>query len=305
MKKLILILSLLAIPGMAAAPSNPALIDMESGIANPAPERLELDSYLAWATPILERDGRESVSPFAALVFDWYQNEGVSDSLPAEVAADPGKIWVNVDRPLAQTIELEESGEIEEGNTVGAEVYAEFDAPVETSLEAMKFLWGKPVGAESGRTYPLPSPFARRVEYFSPLTELGPRAFANVTLRRDGGIVKDIADRYILLVRGDKENGFTVVMQFVKPALASGTKQVFAMATLRPLPNGKTAYRISTRFQGQSYKVLGNVSVGRAQIGFNRAKVRAVAEEYGAKIQELKTTGTIKDRPTNIEWGKQ
>jgi hypothetical protein len=306
MKNLILasVISLLGFTAFAAVDRNPALIEME-GLPGPAPAELELDSYLDWAAPILQReDGLDSISAFTPFIFEWYEEEKGRDSLPPEVYSDPGRIHVNVDRPLRQTIELEEFGEIEEGNTVGAEVYAELEGTVDQALEAMLFLWGKPVGKESGLTYPSTAPFGRRVEYFAPLPELGPGAYANLTLRRDGGIIRDLADRYILLVRGDSTSGYTVVMQYVRPALRTTTQRVFAMALLRPLGDGKVSYRISTRYQGQSYKVLGNVSIGRAQIGFNREKIRAVAEEYRARINELRETGTIKDRKTNIEWGR-
>jgi hypothetical protein len=183
-------------------------------------------------------------------------------------------------------------------------VYAEYDCTVEQALEAMLYVWGKPVGAAEGFTYPPASPYGRRIEYFAPLPEMGPGAYANMTMRKDGGIIKNIFDRYVLLVRGDKEHGFTVVMQYVKPALKTQTQQVFAIALLTPLANGKTAYRISTRYQGQSYKVLGNISIGRAQIGFNKAKIKNVALEYGKRIRELKETGTIQDHPTDIGWGR-
>jgi len=302
MKTLSLLILFLVTP-LQAGELSPALIDMNFS-ARPAPTKLELKSYTEWVMPFLQDKGINRYSAFTPLVFDWYQEEMQREGLPPEVYEDPAKIYVAVDRPLRQTIELEEAGEIEEGNTVGGEVYAELDATLEQALTTMLYSWGKPVGKGEGRTYPAASPFARRVEYISPLPQLGEGAFANLTLRREGGIVKDIADRYIVLVRGDKQNGFTVVMQYVKPALKTLTQQVFAMAILKPTRDGKVAYRISTRFQGQNYKMLGNVSIGRSQIGFNRAKVRAVAEEYARRIEEYKTTGRIVDRNADIEWGK-
>jgi hypothetical protein len=294
----IALLSLLAV----AAEKNPALIDMETGAKRPAPAELELASYEAWARSILP--SQDTFSAFTPYVFEWYEEERQRASLPAEVSQDPDKIYVRTDRPIRQTDELEGSGEIEEGNTVGAEVYAEYDCTVEQALEAMMYVWGKPTGAGEGETFPPANPYNRRVEYFAPLPEMGEGAYANMTMRKDGGIVKDIFDRYVLLVRGNKERGYTVVMQYVKPALATHTKQVFAIALLTPLANGKTAYRISTRYQGQSYKVLGNISIGRSQIGFNKAKIKNVAYEYGLRIKELKETGSIKDKKTDIGWGK-
>jgi hypothetical protein len=299
-----LLSALLLVTGIAqAAEKNPALIDMDLP-ARPAPAVLEYDSYVEWVRPLLVTKGKDSFSAFTPYVFEWYKEESQRSTLPADVYNDPGKIFVSFDRPIRQTDELEGAGEIEVGNTVGAEVYAEFEATLDQALDAMLFTWGKPVGKNEGKTFPAPSPFGRRVDYFSPLAQLGAGAYANLTLRRDGGIVKDIADRYVLLVRGDKVNGYTVVMQFIKPALNSPSQQCIAIAILRPLPGGKISYRISTRFQGQNYKMLGNVSIGRSQIGFNRGKVRAIAEEYGKRIKELRETGKISEKPTNIEWGK-
>jgi hypothetical protein len=300
--KLLLGLWLIFCPLALAEEKNPALIEMEDGEAIQAPERLELESYSNWINPLLE--DFESYSAFTPKVFEWYE-EQLRTALPEEVYKDPGKIYVNVERPLRQTIEMEENGDIEEGNTVGAEVYAEMDGNVEQALEAMLYVWGKPVGASAGKTHPAPSPFSRRVEYFAPLPQFGEGVFANLTLRRDGGIIKDLSDRYFFLVRGNKETGFTVLMQYRRPALKTYSKQCIAIAMLQPLPNGKTAYRISTRYQGQSYKILGNIGIGRSQIGFNREKVRAVAEEYNKRIVELKTTGTIKDKKSDIEWGEK
>jgi hypothetical protein len=294
----IALLSLLAVAGE----KNPALIDMESGAKRPAPVELELASYESWVRSILP--SQDTFSAFTPYVFEWYEEESQRLTLPAEVEQDPDHIYVRTDRAIVQTDELEGSGEIEEGNTVGAEVYAEYDCTVEQALEAMLYVWGKPVGQAEGATYPPASPYGRRIEYFAPLPEMGEGAMANMTMRKDGGIIKDIFDRYVVLVRGDNEKGFTVVMQYVKPALATHTKQVFAIALLTPLPNGKVAYRISTRYQGQSYKVLGNISIGRSQIGFNKAKIKNVAYEYGLRIKELRETGTIKDRKTDIGWGR-
>lgn len=302
MKTLSMILAMFVIAPLAFA-ENPALIDMRGGPDRPAPVELSFDSYAEWVKPLLQDSG--SFSAFTGRVFDWYEQEKGRD-LPGEVSRDPGRIFVNVDRPLQQTIELEEAGEIEEGNTVGAEAYVEMDGTTDQALAALLMLWGKPLDAEEGFTYPAPSPFGRRIEYSAPMPEWGPGAYANVTLRRDGGIVNDLADRYLVLVRGNSQEGFTVVMQYVKPAspYETQTQQVFAIGIIRPGSTGKVTYRISTRYQGQSYKVLGNVSIGRAQIGFNRAKVREAMEAYRDRVKELKETGTIRQRKSNIEWGK-
>ena len=303
MKALVLALGLAA--GLNAyAEKNPALLDMQTGVSNPAPAVLSEKAYVAWANPLLDQeDGSFAYSAFTPHVFSWYEQEKGRDSLPKEVSADPEKIFVSFDKPIRETDALEASGEIEEGNTVGAELYAEMDGTVDQGLEAMKFLWGKPVGKEEGFSYPAPSPFSKRVEYFAPNADWGPGAYANLTLRRDGGIVKDLSDRYIFLVRGNSKDGYTVLMQYARPGGKTYSQACIAIAILKPMAGGKFSYRISTRYQGQNYKVLGNISIGRAQIGFNKEKVRAVAVEYRDRINELRTTGSIKNRAGSIKWG--
>ncbi|MCO5141707.1 MAG: hypothetical protein M9962_01300 [Oligoflexia bacterium] len=299
MKKIIGILGLLLLVNTAYADKNPALIDMDSAPVSPSPAALEEESYMEWIEPIYEWAGGNPYSAFTPLVFEWYREEK-DRGLPSEVFEDPGKVFVNVNRPLQQTIELEDAGEIEVGNTVGAEVYAQMDGTVDEALEAMVFRWGKPVGATEGKTYPPGGAFARRVEYFSPISNWGDGAYANLSLRRDGGIVKDLADRYLFLVKGDSQKGYDVVMQYLKSGGKTPTQQCFAIAIIRPEAPGKVSYKISTRFQGQSYKVLGNVSIGRKNIGFNVEKVRAIQVEYMGMLDELKKTGTIQDKPTDI-----
>ncbi|MFX7844897.1 hypothetical protein ABTK14_21850, partial [Acinetobacter baumannii] len=82
----------------------------------------------------------DTVSAFAPKIFEWYQNEKDAP-LPAAVYADPQRISVNVQRPLAETIELEAAGDITEGNTVGAEVYAEQTGTMKQALDTMLFRW--------------------------------------------------------------------------------------------------------------------------------------------------------------------
>lgn len=85
--------------------------------------------------------------------------------------------------------------------------------------------------------------------------------------------------------------------------METSTEKCFAIAMLRPLPSGKVSYKISTRYQGQVYKILGSISIGRSQIGFNVSKVRAVQVESNGLLKELQDTGTIKDRKTDIKYG--
>ena len=66
----------------------------------------------------------------------------------------------------------------------------------------------------------------------------------------------------------------------------------------------KVSYKISTRYQGQNYTILGGIRIGRDQIGFSVPKVRAVQVESNGLLKELQDTGTIKDRKNDLEFGK-
>lgn len=116
-----------------------------------------------------------------------------------------------------------------------------------------------------------------------------------------GGVRLELSDfRLRTLVK----NAMDVVQpQYVKPGGETPTEKCFAIAMLRPLPGNKVAYKISTRYQGQSYKILGGIKIGRDQIGFNVAKVRAIQVESNGLLQELQANGVIKDRKTDIEYG--
>ena len=300
MKFLTPFVALALLPAAARADKNPALIDMQSGVSRPAPAELSLASYQAWAAPLLK--GADAVSAFTPKVFEWYQNEK-DRGLPQDVYNDPQHIYVNVQRPLEETLAFENSGDITEGNTVGAEVYAEQAGTLTQALNTMLFRWGKPAGVAEGHTYPPGGPFQKRVDYFAANPDWGPQAYASLTMRRNGGLLQNLFDRYIVLIRGDETRGYDVLMQYVKPGGDSPTEKCFAIAILRPLPNGMVAYKISTRYQGQGYKILGSLKIGREQIGFNVQKDRAVQVESNGLLKELHDGGTIKDRKTDIEYG--
>jgi hypothetical protein len=272
---------------------NPALEGVYTGKPNIAPAELNFESYKKWVQPIVVSDmEHDYFSAFTEKAFAWYEREKNRD-LPAEVGRDREKIYVDVESAKRQTIEMEDAGEIEEYNTVGAEVYAEMAGSVAQVLETTLFRWGKPVAKTEGSTNPPGGQFAKRVEYFAPNLDWGSGAFANMTQRTNGGIVKDLFDRYIVLVRGDEQHGYDVLMQFLRPANdRTSTKKSLGLAIIRPLDANRTSFKIITRYQGQSYSFLGGI--GRGSIGFNATKVRAVQQESNKMLKELRDTGTIK-----------
>jgi hypothetical protein len=294
---------LLPLASPANGAKSPALKDMEGIQTRPAPAELELDSYMEWAAPLLRGDdGADRTSAFTSRVFDWYKaNRDLP--LPKEVYADKERIHVNVARPIAETDEMEANSEIEVGNTVGAEVYAEQSGTVKEALATMLFRWGKPTGSPEGKTNPPGGQFGRRADYFAANPEWGPGAYASLAMRRGGIFVHDLTDRYLLLVRGSEEKGYDVLMQFVKPGGKTDTQQVFAIAMIRPVSPGKVSYKISTRFQGQSYMSF-TLRIGRSMAGFNVNKIRAVQEESNGLLKELQTLGEIKNRNTDLQNGE-
>lgn len=293
MKTKMMVIAALLLTQVAIA-GNPALDNVLTGRQNPAPVELSLASFKAWVTPIVVKGDDDYYSAFTEKVFAWYEREK-DRALPPEVSSDREKIYTDVEGPKRQTIEMEEAGEIEEGNTVGAEVYSEMQGTVGQVLEAMLYRWGKPVGKWEGSTNPQDSQFAKRADYFAPNPEWAAGGFATLTQRQNGGIAKDLFDRYIVLVRGDERKGYDVIMQYLKPENArTSSKKSFAIAIIRPIDANRTSYKISTRYQGQSYSFLGNVSVGRNNIGFNAQRVRQRQQEFAKTLKELRDTGTIK-----------
>lgn len=288
-----LLLLVFSCTAFSASNLNPALEGMLTGKKNPAPAVMEKNSYIAWSAPLLQSNN--AVSAFMENVFDWYSAEK-DRALPSQVYQDRNKIFVRVDRPLQETIDLENQGEIEVATTIGAEVYAEMDGTPSQVLEAMLFRWGKPVGQIEGSTTPPPSPYTKRVEYFALNAEWGAGSYVNQSIRQNGGMVNDLNDRYMVLVRGNAQNGYDVLMQFVKAGGMTSTTKCFAISTIRPVGDGtKTAYKISTRYQGQSYKIFGSVGLGRSQIGFNPQKAREIQLDFSRMLLELKSTGSIRN----------
>ncbi len=278
--------------------AGPALGGFPDVGARLAPAELSEDAYRRWAEPLLNATGTDRTSPFTAKIFAWYE-ANKNTGLPAEVAKDPQKIYADVATAKAETIKLETDGEINKYIAAGANVYAEMEGTTDQALETTLFLWGKPVGKSEGRTKPEASPtHSKRVDYLEPNEKFGPGAFANLEIRRNGGIVRDLSDHYLILVRGNSVKGYDVLMQFVAPEGKTETTAVLAIAIIRPLPNGKVAHKIASRYMGQSYGILG--PIGRDAMGFNQTKVKAIEKRFTDYVNELRTTGTIKDQKNDL-----
>lgn len=250
-----------------------------------APERIEREAYAAWLESI-----QSVVSPFRDHLFDWFEGDH-ERALPPEVFQDPEKLFVTVDRPLQETIELEEFGEIEAGVTYGFETYALIDAPVEMALETLLFKWGKPIGAREGVTYPMDTVYGFREEAM--IEKWG--AYQTTTIKTNGGLAKDQRDVYTLLVRGNARDGFVAIGNFLKPHGNTSTTSSMSIMSFRPTADGKTEFRVSARHMGQSYTFFG-IEYGRRNFGFNRERVRVGQKEFIDSIYELQRTGKIRER---------
>jgi hypothetical protein len=281
----------------AVAAPNPALDGIINVGTRLAPATLSADSYAAWVDPIAKPNGKDYTSAFAPSIFAWYAAQKDA-ALPPQVQQDPDHIYVDVDTAKKEALALEASGDIEPYTAAGANVYAMVDGNVDQALEAQLDVWGKPIGQMEGKTKPAPAPFGKRANWFAPNPAWGPGAYASLEVRKDGGIIWDLSDRYLLLVRGDSTHGYDVLMQFLGPVGTSSTTNVLAIAVIRPLPNGKASFKISSRYQGQSYRFLGDI--GRNTIGFSQSKVRGIQKSYVDSVTELRTTGKIVDHVNDL-----
>ncbi len=260
--------------------------------AGDAPEILEREAYRAWLQDI---GSVESV--YLDSIFDWYE-EQKNSSLPPSVEQDPDQLVVSIDKPLQDAIEAETNGDIEKGVTYGLETYGKLDAPLAVVLETILFRWGKPVGAASGVTYPFDIVFGFRQETLVPFW--GPTAFRTETLLKSGGVAKDQNDVNSLVMRGNPSTGYDIVGSIFGPNGKTATTSSISMIWIRPTEEGKTEYRVSGRYTGQSYAIFG-IDFGRRNYGFNVAKIRQGQKDFYAMVEELKTTGKIRERRPKSE----
>jgi hypothetical protein len=254
------------------------------------PEDLTSISYPGWLRAI-----NSNVSAFADNAFAWYEAQKKSP-LPSQVYADPDSIYVDVDRALQETIALEQSGDIEEGNTIGFDAYALINAPIQVVLETKLFNWGKPVGQPQGETYPYDSVFSL-VHDVSTL-RWGANNFWVTTSQTGGGVAQDLHDDYTILVRGNSTRGYSVFASYFGPEGDTATQAHISIVILTPTANGKTEYRQCVRQNGQSYKIFG-IDIGRKSFGFNAARDHDGVKLLSQQMLELKSTGTIKQNKPN------
>lgn len=234
--------------------------------------------------------------------------------------ASSDKILIDVDAAKWQNMEVEINPAISvpKRATVGFDGYAIIDAPIDAVLGIYQFRNGVParmreLNMDSARVYPLDGLFNyRREESYVFDAAWGPGAYFNRSykMRANRSFVRDLMDSYANIVRGDATRGYDVIFQLLGkgcPAAselpankcATETKANFTIVMLRPLPDGKTAYKISGRFIGQSYGLP--ITDGVNTIGFDVSKFRSGQVEFGeqskafasaqARIQAARTGG--------------
>jgi len=255
--------------------------------ASAAPAFVDRSGYAEWLAQIGSKR-----SPYYENLFRWL-DEQVASPLPAEVHRDPDRLWVTVDRPLRETILAEESGAVHPAVTYGLEAYAVIDAPIETVLQTILFRWGKPLKLPEGVTYPIDTVFSFREEKLS--RRWDPNSYQAVTTLRGGGLAKDQNDVSSLLVRGSEEQGYLITAQFLAPNGKTLSTSSMSFVWIRPLAGGKTDFRVSGRYTGQSYLVFG-IDFGRRNYGFNLARLRVAQLDFIAMVGELRKTGKIRER---------
>jgi hypothetical protein len=268
----------------AAVPARPSPMEKQ---LNP-PDEITPESYRAWLDGIGASDQRH----FYDSMFAWYTAQHNS-ALPPQVNADPDKIYVAVNAAKAETIALEQAGEIEKLATVGFDAYAEVAVPIATALETELFYYGKPVGQPEGDTYPADSIFGRAHRILQ--QKWGTGAYLFRIEFTNGGIVTSLYDDHSLLVRGSPAAGYALFVNFiaVTAGQSSATSEHMSIALLKPLGEQKTDVRRSVRRIGQSYSFLGEN--GRNGYGFNAVRVRSSLQAISKSMVELQTTGRIRE----------
>lgn len=260
--------------------------------ANP-PAQITRADYRAWLTAI-----ESNISEFFDLTFDWYE-EQLHSALPPNVGSDPKQLYVDVDRALHSTIDLEQQGTIDEGDAMGFDAYGAVDVSISVGLETTLFYFGKPVGKPEGDTHPIVGVFAS--SHFTIERKWGPDSYLSGDIQTGGGLVQDLNDYSTVLVRGEASSGYVVISSFLAKIPEKGstatTSQLF-VSMLKPLSDEKIEFRHSLRRRGQSYKAFG-LDYGRREIAFNAARFREGELQVIANMINLKNTGKIPERRPN------
>ena len=268
--------------------SASALVVSLNALAAPVPPvDIEKTGYAQWLSQI-----GAPTTTYLDYAFGWYADQ-LTKPLPPQASTDPDKLFVTVDKPLAEAIRVESAGDVEEGSTYGLETYAIVDAPVATVLEAILFRWGKPVGHASGVTHPNDTVFGYRQETLT--LEWGPDSFKTYTIKKHGGVASDLDDTFSLLLRGNATDGYLLAGSFIAPNGDTTTTSFITIIMIKPTPDGKTDYRVAGMQTGQNYSFFG-LDGGRRNFGFNVGRIRDGQKDFLNQVKTLRDTGKIPER---------
>jgi hypothetical protein len=95
---------------------------------------------------------------------------------------------------MRECIALEEAGDVEEGISYGSELYTKINAPIHTVMETILYRWGKPVGKESGTTFPVDTVYSFRQETLE--KKYGEGGYSSVERKRNNKFTKNMSINY-------------------------------------------------------------------------------------------------------------
>lgn len=259
-------------------------------MANPPPADITRASYGPWLKAAVGHG--YALSEFYDFVFDWYEAQ-LHGSVPSGVNADPEKLFIVTSDARAQTIKLEDEGDIDQGIAMGFDAYGIVKVPINLTLDTTLYICGKPIGQAEGVTTPHDTVFSS--VHCKIAEKWGAGNYRASMAETGGGIVSDLNDDYYVLVRGDAANGYSVFTSFIGPTPGKHTasRNHFSIMMLKSLPNGDTEFRQSLRRSGQYYGVP-NVEFGRNNIAFNAGRDRTALKGFIATAIELRDTGYIR-----------
>jgi hypothetical protein len=206
------------------------------------PDPIASETYRAWLTSI-----NSEPSPYFDLMFEWYAAQVGGFWPQAQVDHDPDKLFVDVSQAIAQTDSLENSGDIDQGTTVGFDAYSLVDVPVDKALETALFYFGKPLGQREGATDPVDSVFSS--SHCKIQVKWGPGNYLYTLVDTGGGVVDSLLDDYSVLVRGNAASGYARFCSFLGPtagptiATSTATTSHINILMLTPQAGNKTALR--------------------------------------------------------------
>jgi len=269
---------------MPAIATQGVLADVPPPI-NP-PMQLTRGNYRDWLGAI-----KSDISAFFDPAFDWYETQ-LRTPMPAQVGSDPEKVYVAVDAADQQTTKLENSADIDQGNTMGFDAYFRANVPISVGLKTMLFFCGKPVGLPQGDTYPYNDTFATC--HLSIRENWGANNYLTTVSMMNGGFAQNLYDYDTVLLRGNGTDGYVLFASFYGPVQPDKTATIseISISMLKSSSENVIECRQCVRRNGQSYKFL---PFGRQQFGFNVARFRKEEIAVRDSMIELKTTGKIKE----------